>query len=92
MAEARTNRGTTWTDREVKALLSIWGDTKIQGELDGAVRNQVAYKHIAQQLKDQQGINRNWKQCRAKIIEYCFREPSPRSSASLSCLEVQYSN
>ena len=58
MAEARTNRGTTWTDREVKALLSIWGDTKIQEELDGAVRNQVAYKHIAQQHKEQQGINR----------------------------------
>ena len=92
MAEALTNHGTTWTDREVKALLSIWGDTKIQEELDGAVWNQVVYKHIAQQLKDQQGINRNWKQCRAKIIEYCFREPSPRSSASLSCLEVQYSN
>jgi len=59
MAEALTNRGTTWTDREVKALLSIWGDTEIQEELDGAVQNQVVYKHIAQQLKDQQGINRD---------------------------------
>ena len=62
MAEALTNRGTTWTDREVKALLSFWGDTNLQEELDGAVQNQVVYKHIAQQLKDQQGINRDWKQ------------------------------
>jgi len=54
MAEALTNHGTTQTDREVKALLSIWGDTKIQEELDGAVWNQVVYKHIAQQLKYQQ--------------------------------------
>ena len=41
MAEALINRGTTWTDKEVKALLAIWGDSKIQEELDGAVRNQV---------------------------------------------------
>jgi len=85
MAEALTNHGTTWTDREVKALLPIWRDTKIQEELDGAVRNQVV-------LKDQQGINRDWKQCHAKIIGYSFWEPSPQSPASLSCLEVQYSN
>ena len=38
MAEALTNRGTTWTDREVKALLSVWEDSKIQEELDGAVK------------------------------------------------------
>ena len=66
MAEALTNRGTTWTDREVKALLSIWGDSKIQEELDGAVRNQVVFKRIAQQLKEQ-GVTRDWTQCRAKI-------------------------
>ena len=65
MAEALTNRGTTWTDREVKAL-AIWGDSKIQEELDGAVRNQVVFKRIAQKLNEQ-GINREWKQCRAKV-------------------------
>ena len=65
MAEALTNRGTTWTDREVKAL-AIWGDSKIQEELDGAVRNQVVFKRIAQKLS-KQGINREWKQCRAKV-------------------------
>ena len=66
MAEALTNRGTTWTDREVKALLAIWGDSKIQEELDGAVRNQVVFKRIAQKLSEQ-GINCEWKQCRAKV-------------------------
>ena len=66
MAEALINRGTTWTDREVKALLAIWGDSKIQEELDGAVRNQVVFQHISKQLKEQ-GIKRDWKQCRAKV-------------------------
>ena len=66
MAEVLTNRGTTWTDREVKALLAVWGDSKIQEELDGAVRNQVVFKRIAQKLNEQ-GINREWKQCRAKV-------------------------
>jgi phosphoribosylaminoimidazole carboxylase/phosphoribosylaminoimidazole-succinocarboxamide synthase len=66
MAEALINRGTTWTDKEVKALLAIWGDSKIQEELDGAVRNQVVFKCIAQNLSAQ-GIQRDWKQCRAKV-------------------------
>ena len=66
MAEALTNRGTIWTDKEIKALLAIWGDSKIQEELDGAVRNQVVFQRIAKQLKEQ-GIQRDWKQCRAKV-------------------------
>ena len=33
---ADTNHG---EDKEVKALLIIWGDTKIQEELDGALHN-----------------------------------------------------
>ena len=66
MAEALTNRGTTWTDKEVKVLLAIWGDSKIQEELDGAVRNQVVFQRIAKQLKEQ-GIQWDWKQCRAKV-------------------------
>ena len=43
MAEAETKRGTTWP----KALLAIWGDSKIQEELDGAVRNKVVFERIA---------------------------------------------
>ena len=49
---AETNRGTTWEDKEVKALLTIWGDTKIQEELDGAVCNKVVYERIAKRLQE----------------------------------------
>ena len=54
---AETNRGTTWAD-EIKALLTIWGDSKLQEKLDGAARNK--------KLREQ-GYERDWKQCRAKV-------------------------
>ena len=63
---AETNRGTTGEDQEVKALLTIWGDTIIQEELDGAVRNKVVHERIAKRLQEQ-GYEHNWKQCRTKI-------------------------
>jgi len=37
---------TTWTDKEVQALISIWGNSKIQEQLDGAVRNKTIYVEI----------------------------------------------
>ena len=41
-------RGTIWTDREIKALIALWGEGNVQDELDGAVRNKVVYEKIAQ--------------------------------------------
>ena len=72
---AETNRGTTWADKEVKALLTIWGDSKIQEELDGAVRNKVVFETIAKKLQEQ-GYERDWKQCRTKIknLKIKYRE------------------
>ena len=56
----------SWTDLEVKSLLAIWNDSKIQEELDGAVRNKAVYEKIAQKMKEQ-GHQRDWKQCRSKV-------------------------
>ena len=66
MATAETNRGTVWADKEVKALLAIWGDSRIQEELDGAVRNKAIFERIAKKLQEQ-GYERDWKQCHAKV-------------------------
>ena len=41
-----------WTDEEVKALISIWGDSKIQEELDGEVRNKAIYTTIAKKMQE----------------------------------------
>ena len=59
-------RGTIWTDREIKALIALWGEGDVQDELVGAVRNKVVYEKIAQKLQEH-GYHRDWKQCRDKI-------------------------
>ena len=61
-----SNRGTPWSDEEVRALIAIWGETNVQEELDGAVRNKVVFQDISKKLQDQ-GCNRDWEQCRTKI-------------------------
>ena len=66
MATASTSRGSSWSDNEVKALISIWGEENIQEELDGAVRNQVIFNDIATKMREK-GYERDWKQCRTKI-------------------------
>ena len=53
-------------DKEVKALLTIWRESKIQEELDGAVHNKVVFGQIAKKLQEQ-GYERDWKQCQAKV-------------------------
>ena len=60
------NRGTIWSEREVRALIQIWGDGKIQEELDGAKRNKQIFQTIAKKMQEQ-GYNSDWQQCRAKI-------------------------
>ena len=61
-----SKRGTPWSDEEVRALIAIWGETNVQEELDGAVRNKVVFQDISEKLQEQ-GCNRDWEQCRTKI-------------------------
>ena len=65
MGEAKMRRGTVWSDKEVKALIAIWGNN-VQEELDGAVCNKAIFQRVANQLQEE-GYNRHWLQCRAKI-------------------------
>ena len=59
------SRSTAWTDKEIKALISIWGDSKIEEELDGTVRNKTIFVQI--QKIAEKGYEHDWQQCRAKI-------------------------
>ena len=43
-------RGTTWCEEEVKVLLEIWGDQKVQSEFDGAKRKHPLHEKIAREL------------------------------------------
>ncbi len=51
------SRGTAWSDVEVRA---VWGESDIQEELDGAVRNKVVFTEISEYARDAE-------QCRNKI-------------------------
>ena len=55
---------TSWSDDEVKALINIWGDSKVQQELDGAVRNKAIYTTIAKKMKEV-GYDCDWQQCKS---------------------------
>ena len=66
MATPGTSCGSSWSDNEVRALISIWGEDNIQEELDGAVRNQVIFNNIATKMHER-GYERDWQQCRTKI-------------------------
>ncbi len=68
------NRGTYWSDNEIKTVIAIWGATDLQQQLDGAVRNKVIYEKIAQEMK-KKGYERDWIQCRIKIKNF-FQEVS----------------
>ena len=51
----KANVSHAWSDAEVKALISIWGERKYKlGELDGAVRNKAIFVGIQKKLAEQE--------------------------------------
>lgn len=61
-----SSRGSPWSDAEIVALISIWGEADIQEQLDGATRNKSIFIRISEKMKES-GYDRDWLQCRAKI-------------------------
>ena len=62
---AATKRNAAWSDKEVKALITIWGEGNVQEELDGAVRSKIVFQNIAKKMVEQ-GYKRDGEQCRTK--------------------------
>ncbi|XP_066575835.1 bifunctional phosphoribosylaminoimidazole carboxylase/phosphoribosylaminoimidazole succinocarboxamide synthetase [Amia ocellicauda] len=77
-----TEGGKHWTDDEVRALLYIWSDKKIQARLEGAARNKSIFLEIAKKLQ-RFGIDRDWKQCRTKYKNLKYEYKIAKNS--LSC-------
>ena len=61
-----TSRGAAWGERETKVLIGIWGDVKIQAELDGKSRTKQVYDKISEMMSEQ-GYSRDGEQCKTKI-------------------------
>ena len=55
-----------WSSEETQALISVWGQAKVQIQLDGVQRNRVIFEGIAKQMQEM-GYARTWQQCRTKI-------------------------
>ena len=55
-----------WADAEMKALISVWEEADVQGQLDSVKHNKDIYQRIAAELSEQ-GWSKSWKQCRVKV-------------------------
>ncbi|CAH2318915.1 Hypothetical predicted protein [Pelobates cultripes] len=60
------NNSKVWSAQELSTSLTIIGDSVIQSELDGSVRNEKVYKDISQRMAAE-GFERTSGQCRAKL-------------------------
>ncbi len=61
-----TNCGTAWSDPEVTALVSIWGENGVQEELCAMRNKWYNYEQICKKIR-QHGYIRDMTQCRNKF-------------------------
>ncbi|XP_068071481.1 bifunctional phosphoribosylaminoimidazole carboxylase/phosphoribosylaminoimidazole succinocarboxamide synthetase isoform X1 [Danio rerio] len=58
--------GRHWSDKEVRALLTVWGDKEVHKQLQRSHRNKAIFQEMAHRLERQHGVVRDWRQCRTK--------------------------
>ncbi|CAM5158568.1 unnamed protein product [Eretmochelys imbricata] len=68
MESQNRKRAPTWTEREVRDLIAVWGEESVLSELRSSFRNAKTFVKISQGMKDR-GHNRDPKQCRMKLKE-----------------------
>ena len=56
----------TWSKEETLRLMEIWGDDRIQAQLEGTHRNNDVYTKIAREMSEA-GFERTFQQCRDKL-------------------------
>ncbi|XP_070407752.1 uncharacterized protein [Nothobranchius furzeri] len=55
-----------WSNADLQTFLTIIGDSNIQAELDGMIRNEKVFKEVSQRMAAE-GFQRTSEQCRAKL-------------------------
>ncbi|EMP33171.1 Synapsin-3 [Chelonia mydas] len=88
MESQNRKRAPAWTEREVRDLITVWGEESVLSELHSSFRNAKPCVKISQGMKDR-GHNRDPKQCRVKLKELKqayqkTREANGRSGYSCS--------
>ena len=71
-----------WSEAETRALIAVWGEADVQGQLDSVKRNKGIYQRIAAELSTQ-GWTKSWKQCRVKVKNLTQRYRKVRISNSI---------
>ena len=66
MEKYKVVHATLWDDEEVPSLLHIWGDERIQQDLDGCTRKRPAFEKMAKRLAEK-GFERSHVQILEKI-------------------------
>ena len=61
-SETKTQINVNWTNDEVAAIIDIWANVEIQGQLDGMRRNKKVYERISEEMSAR-GFVRTFKQC-----------------------------
>ena len=56
----------TWSKEETLRLIEIWGDDRIQAQLEGVHRNQDVFTKIAREMSES-GFERTFQQYRDKL-------------------------
>ncbi|XP_063058128.1 multifunctional protein ADE2 [Engraulis encrasicolus] len=66
--------GRNWSEEEVDKLITIWSEDGIRRQLENSTRNKNIFVQISRRLL-QQGVERDWKQCRTKYknLKYLYR-------------------
>ena len=49
-SETKTQINVNWTNDEVAAIIGIWANVEIQGQLDGMRRNKKVYELISEEM------------------------------------------
>ncbi|KAL7888055.1 hypothetical protein AOLI_G00030290 [Acnodon oligacanthus] len=67
--------GRHWSDKEIRALLTVWADRDVQGRLQTTHRNKAIFQEMARRLEVQHGVVRDWRQCRTKYknLKYDYK-------------------
>ncbi|EMP28899.1 Zinc finger and SCAN domain-containing protein 29 [Chelonia mydas] len=88
MESQNRKRAPAWTEREVRDLISVWGEEFVLSELRSSFRNTKTFFKISQGMKDR-GHNRDLKQCRVKLKELRQAYQNTREANGRSGSELQ---
>ncbi|CAM4688908.1 unnamed protein product, partial [Lepidochelys olivacea] len=88
MESQNRKRAPAWTEREVRDLITVWGEESVLSELRSSFRNAKTFVKISQGMKDR-GHNRDPKQCRVKLKELRQAYQKTREANSRSGSEPQ---